>query len=156
NANAFAQAHGIPKSFGDYRALLDMPEIDVVDLCVPNHLHREITAAAAKAGKHIICTKPLTAYVGQNLPHDASPTQTPRREMLRLALAEADAMIAAAETAGVQLMYGENWIYAPSIVRAEGLMRKSGGAILEMRGGESHSGSHSPYSKLWRHTGGGA
>jgi len=65
-------------------------------------------------------------------------------------------MVEAAERAGVFLMYGENWIYAPSIRRAEGLIARSGGAILEMRGGECHSGSHSPYSKLWRHAGGGA
>ncbi|MEO8396908.1 MAG: gfo/Idh/MocA family oxidoreductase, partial [Chloroflexota bacterium] len=110
----------------------------------------------AKAGKHVICTKPLTAYVGQDLPPDQSAALTPRADMLRRALADADAMNAAAQENGVQLMYGENWVYAPSIVRAEGLILKSGGAILEMRGGESHSGSHSPYSKQWRNTGGGA
>jgi predicted dehydrogenase len=53
-------------------------------------------------------------------------------------------------------MYGENWIYAPAITRAEGLIKASQGAIVELRGGECHSGSHSPYSKIWRYTGGGA
>ncbi|MBI1256921.1 MAG: gfo/Idh/MocA family oxidoreductase [Chloroflexi bacterium] len=156
SAQKFAQEYGIAQAFGDYRTLLAQPDIDVVDVCVPNLLHREIVVAAAQAGKHVICTKPLTAYVGQDLPPDLSAAQTPRDDMLRQALAEADAMNKAAQESGVQLMYGENWLYAPSIVRAEGLMRKSGGAILEMRGGESHSGSHSPYSKLWRNTGGGA
>jgi predicted dehydrogenase len=47
-------------------------------------------------------------------------------------------------------------VYAPSIVKADRLAAASGGAILEMRGGECHSGSHSPYSKHWRSTGGGA
>ena len=53
-------------------------------------------------------------------------------------------------------MYGENWVYAPSITRAERLITASQGTIVEMRGGECHSGSHSPYSKIWRYTGGGA
>jgi predicted dehydrogenase len=76
--------------------------------------------------------------------------------MLAVVTADAQAMVDAAEKAGVNLMYGENWIYAPSLVKAEQLIAASGGAILEMRGGECHSGSHSPYSKAWRYTGGGA
>jgi predicted dehydrogenase len=76
--------------------------------------------------------------------------------MLGVATADAEAMVEAAQQAGVQLMYGENWIYAPSIARAAGLIKAAHGTILEMRGGECHSGSHSPYSKIWRYTGGGA
>jgi predicted dehydrogenase len=53
-------------------------------------------------------------------------------------------------------MYGENWLYAPAFTRALKLLAASRGTVLEMRGGECHSGSHSPYSKVWRHTGGGA
>jgi predicted dehydrogenase len=53
-------------------------------------------------------------------------------------------------------MYAENWVYAPSIAKANRLAAVAGGAILEMRGGECHSGSHSPYSKEWKYTGGGA
>lgn len=156
SAQKFAAEHAIPQAFGDYHALLALPEIDLVDLCIPNRLHREVTEAAAAAGKHIICTKPLTAYVGQGLSPGSPVAQTPRAEMLRRALADADAMLESARRADVQLMYGENWLYAPSIVRAESLIAASGGAILEMRGGECHSGSHSPYSKEWRNTGGGA
>ncbi len=155
-AEAFAQAHGIAQAYGDYRAVLDRPDIDVVDLCVPNLMHREMAVAAAQAGKHVICTKPLTAYVGQDLPPDQSAAQTARLDMLRFAQSEADAMIAAAQTANVRLMYGENWLYAPSITRAEDLIAQSGGAILEMRGGECHKGSHSPFSRRWRNAGGGA
>jgi predicted dehydrogenase len=80
----------------------------------------------------------------------------PRSEMLASALANADAMVDAAEQHGVKLMYAENWVYAPSIARANRLLAAAGGAILEMRGGECHSGSHSPYAKEWRYTGGGA
>jgi predicted dehydrogenase len=154
-----AQRHSVPKTFTNYHDLLALPEVDMVDLCVPNHLHRPITEAAAAAGKHIVCTKPLTAYVGQDLPAGASDqeiAQVDRRQMLAVATADAQAMVEAAQQAGVHLMYGENWIYAPSIARAEGLIKAAQGTIVEMRGGECHSGSHSPYSKIWRYTGGGA
>jgi predicted dehydrogenase len=79
-----------------------------------------------------------------------------RKHMLTVATDDAQAMVDAAQESGVQLMYGENWIYAPSISRAEALVTTSKGTIVEMRGGECHKGSHSPYSKIWRYTGGGA
>lgn len=159
SATAYAARHEVPKSFANYGQLLALPEVDVVDLCVPNHVHRPIAEAAAAAGKHIICTKPLTAYVGQDMPADATDeaiSGVDRRRMLEVATADAQAMVEAADEGGVQLMYGENWIYAPAITRAEGLIKASQGTIVELRGGECHSGSHSPYSKIWRYTGGGA
>ncbi|MDA0374138.1 MAG: Gfo/Idh/MocA family oxidoreductase [Planctomycetota bacterium] len=157
-ASDFAQAHGVAGAAESFDALLARDDIDLVDLCVPNDLHRPMTEAAARAGKHVVCTKPLTAYVGQDLGDDpeAEVAATPRRRMLELAVADAEAMVAACDAAGVQLMYGENWVYAPGVVRAAGLLGQADGTILDMRGGESHKGSHSPYSKLWRHTGGGA
>ncbi len=158
-ARDFAGRYGVPRVLASYEELLNLPEIDVVDLCIPNHVHREATEAAAAAGKHVICTKPLTAYTGQDLPEDSRDEEVSGqdpRTMLEVAAADAQAMVDAARGAGVELMYGENWLYAPSIVKATALIRESGGAILEMRGGECHSGSHSPYSKTWRYTGGGA
>ena len=159
NARAFAQRHGISSFYGDYLELLKNPAIDIVDLCIPNHLHRKVSVAAANSGKHIICTKPLTAYVGQDLPDSATDAEISNRDpalMLEKAEEEASAMVEAAEKAGVQLMYGENWIFAPPLQRARDLVCRSKGSILEMRGGECHNGSHSPYSKTWRYTGGGA
>jgi predicted dehydrogenase len=159
SAKGYAERHGVPAWVLDYRALLEMREVDVVDLCVPNHLHRPMTEAATQAGKHVVCTKPLTAYVGQDLPADASDGEIAgrdRRLMLAAATADAQAMVEAAARGKVQLMYGENWVYAPAVHRARQLIVTSGGAILEMRGGECHSGSHSPYSRRWRFTGGGA
>jgi predicted dehydrogenase len=111
---------------------------------------------AAEAGKHVICSKPLTAFDGAGLPEDVELSEIPRERMLREAESNATAMVEATCRAGVSLMYAENWVYAPSIVKADRLATASGGAILEMRGGECHSGSHSPYSKRWRTTGGGA
>jgi predicted dehydrogenase len=156
HAEAYARRHGIPNAFADYRHVLERSDIDVVDLCVPNHLHRPMAEAAAASGKHIVCSKPLTAFDGSSLPSDISPGAVPRAEMLQAASNNAAAMVDAAQRAGVRLMYAENWVYAPSITKADRLTAASGGAILEMRGGECHSGSHSPYSKEWRTAGGGA
>ncbi len=159
NARAFAGKHGIADSYGDYLDMLKNPAIDIVDLCIPNYLHRSVSEAAAAYGKHIICTKPLTAYVGQDLPDTALDSDISGRDpaiMLEQAVEDATAMVEAADRGGVQLMYGENWIFAPSLQKARALICRSKGSILEMRGGECHNGSHSPYSKIWRYTGGGA
>ena len=87
---------------------------------------------------------------------DEQVAATDPERMLAVAVQEAQAMAEMAAWAGVRLFYGENWVYAPAIQQAERLMAVADGAILEMRGGECHRGSHSPYSKQWRHTGGTA
>jgi len=62
-AKAFAEAGGIPRSFGSYEALLDDDGIDAVYVPLPNSLHREWTIRAAEKGKHILCEKPLATAV---------------------------------------------------------------------------------------------
>jgi predicted dehydrogenase len=158
-AAAFAAEHGVDHAFGDWRAVLDRDDVDLVDVVLPNHLHRDAVVAAAAAGKAVVCTKPLAAYVGQDLPADASDEQIAGRDAATkaaVAVGDARAMTDAASAAGVPLMYGENWVYAPAIRRAAGLLAASGGVLLEMRGEEAHSGSHAEASRRWRHAGGGA
>ena len=67
-------------------------DVDLVDICFPNHLHREIVLAAAKAGKMVVCEKPLAM--------DAT---------------EAEEMVAAVEKAGVANMVAFNYRRVPAI-----------------------------------------
>lgn len=158
-AAEFARTHGIEGGARTLAELLADPEIGLIDLCVPNLEHLPLTRAAAEAGKHVLCTKPLTAYHGQDLepgaPDEAIAARDPR-DKYRVAVADAEALVRAADAAGVRFFYGENWVYAPAVRRAAELLVASGGALLEMRGWECHKGSHSPYAKRWKHAGGGA
>ena len=70
--------------YTDYRLLLEREDIEMVDICVPTYLHAEVAVAAAEAGKHVLCEKPMAHTL------DA-----------------ADAMIEAAKENGVKLMIGQ-------------------------------------------------
>lgn len=56
---AAAARFGIPGAYGDYRELLRSPEVDVVHIASPNRFHAEMALAALRAGKHVVCEKPL-------------------------------------------------------------------------------------------------
>ncbi|WP_116368207.1 Gfo/Idh/MocA family protein [Parahaliea mediterranea] len=61
-----AQNLGFRRSTGDWRALVADPQVDIVDICTPNHLHYPMARAALEAGKHVYCEKPLALAVGQS------------------------------------------------------------------------------------------
>ncbi len=92
-ARTVAQRHAIPRVHGSYEALLADPEVDAVYVPLPNHLHAEWTLAAARAGKHVLCEKPLT-----------------------LTAAEAQRMVDGCRTAGVILMEAFMYRLHPSWV----------------------------------------
>jgi len=152
-----ANRFDIAKCYDDYRYLLDDSSIQVVDLVVPNALHLPMVLQAAEANKDIICEKPLTGYFGQGEADDKVGA-TPKKEMFRKVREDLRRVEEVMATHPVKFCYAENWVHAPAFKKAIELMEKcfSSGAILEMRGEESHSGSHAEYAKWWRYAGGGS
>ena len=106
--------------------LLKLDEVDVVSLALPNDLHAEVAIAAAEAGKHVICEKPLATT-----------------------LDDADAMIAACDEADVQLMYAEPLCFAPKYARRRELAQSGAlGEIFLVKQSEEHSGPTAPGSGI--------
>ncbi len=65
-------------------------------------------------------------------------------------------MLEAVAAAGVTLGYAEDFVYAPPVAKLRRLLEAGGGAVLELRAEESHSGSHAGYARRWRSSGGGS
>lgn len=98
-ARRFADELDIPKAHGSYVALLADPDVDAVYIPLPNHLHAEWTIAAARAGKHVLCEKPLA-----------------------LTADDAEGMAAACREAGVLLMEAFMYRVHPSWMAARRLV----------------------------------
>ena len=64
-AKDLANKHGVTKVFDDYNQLLTDPEVDAVFICASTDMHYPISIAAAKAGKHIFCEKPIDHDLGR-------------------------------------------------------------------------------------------
>jgi predicted dehydrogenase len=132
-AGRFSEERGIAKAFEDYQDLLALDEIELVHVCAPNYLHAAITVDAAKAGKHVVCEKPLC-----------------------LTLEEADRMIEACRAAGVLLMYAEELCFAPKYVRAKTLVDEGAlGKAFLVKQSEEHFGPHMPWFWDVEKSGGG-
>ncbi len=156
-AAALASRFSIPRVDEGADALLARRDLDVIDVCTPNRSHAALALAALQSGKHVFVEKPLTGYFGPpDAPAGSRVGDTPREEMLREALASADALLAAAQRSGKLLAYGENLVYSPVVRRVQELAAASGGDILELRAAECHSGSHAAYARRWGDAGGGA
>jgi predicted dehydrogenase len=95
----FADQWGYADIETDWRRLLDRKDIDVIDICTPNNLHKEIAIAAAQAGKMILCEKPLAMNA-----------------------VEGQAMVAAVETAKVANMVWYNYRRIPAVTLAKKLI----------------------------------
>ena len=65
SAQAFAGDYQIPRAFGSYDDVLRSPEVDVVYVSLPNSLHNPWTIAALRAGKHVLCEKPIASNAVQ-------------------------------------------------------------------------------------------
>lgn len=122
----------------DYRELLDRPDIDAICICTPHYLHAEMTIAAANAGKHVFCEKPMA-----------------------IDPADMDAMIAAADRAGVQLGICFQHRFDPVMVQLKALVDAGhfgrmllGGAHCRCRRDASYYNS-AAWRGTWAQEGGG-
>ena len=89
-ANQFKETFGFEKAYGSYDELLEDKEVEAVYIPLPNNLHKEWVIKAAKAGKHILCEKPMSGNA-----------------------ADTKEMIDAANEAGVILMEAFAYLHAP-------------------------------------------
>lgn len=118
------------ESYGtDWHQIIENPEIDVVDICTPNNVHAEIAIAAARAGKHILCEKPLS-----------------------LTTQQAKEMYLASKENNVTTMVAFNYRRTPAVQLAKKYIEeKAIGQILDFRGTYLQDWSADPDSPLsWR------
>lgn len=128
-----ARRFGAERYYSNYRQILEDPEVDLVDICTPNDLHASVAIEAAEAGKHIICIKPLGRTIE-----------------------EAQAMVTAADKAGVLLMYAENVLFIPALTRAKEIINSGGiGDVFRVKACEGTPGPHRRWFLDKDKTGGG-
>jgi predicted dehydrogenase len=107
-----AKQFGWEEYITDWRNLLTRDDIDVIDINAPSNAHKEIAIAAAEAGKHLYCEKPLA-----------------------LTLADSREMLVAVEAAGVKHMVGFNYRFTPAVMLAKKLIDEGRlGDIYHFRG----------------------
>jgi predicted dehydrogenase len=134
HARKFAETWKIPESTADVSGVIARKDLDLIVLGVPNHLHMDLAVQCARAGKHVVCTKPL----GRN-----------RRE--------AKAMLDAVTAAGVLHGYAETEVFSPAVMKAQAYIeRGSIGKVLTLRSREAHSGPHADWFWQKELSGGGA
>jgi predicted dehydrogenase len=141
------------KAYGSLEALID--DSDVIHVCTPPSTHEQIVIAALEKNKHVIVEKPFTGYFGEG-EDDFNGDLFPREKGLVQALESVKRIIEAEKKSPGKIMYAENWIYAPSVIKESDMLRKTKAQILWIHGEESHSGSHSPAYGQWKFSGGGS
>ena len=128
-AEKFHAQFGFKQWHSDWRKLIDDPAIDIISITTPNTLHKEMALAAAKAGKHIHCEKPLAPSAD-----------------------EAEAMMQAAEAADIKTQVGYNYIKNPVLKLARQMIEAGElGDITGFRGVHAEdymANPEGPYS--WR------
>lgn len=116
-AKNLAEKYGC-KSYESIEEMLADPEIDAVSVCVANHVHAEITIAALKAGKHVLCEKPMATT-----------------------LKDCQMMVDTAEQMGKKLMIGQNQRFAKAHAEAKKLIERGDiGSVLTFKTTFGHGG----------------
>ena len=117
-------------AYTDFRLMIDEADLDAVDICLPHHLHAEAIVAAAQAGKHILCEKPLCLTVQQ-----------------------ADEVQRVVSAAGVTLMCAHNQLFLPAVSTAKQLLEQGIlGTVYEVRTSDSFYNDFNPQNMGWRAT----
>ncbi|MCL4218163.1 MAG: Gfo/Idh/MocA family oxidoreductase [Candidatus Hydrogenedentes bacterium] len=124
-----ADEYGWEEASTDWKAVMARDDIDVVDIATPGHLHHPMVLEAAKAGKHIICEKPLANTVK-----------------------EAKEMMQAAKKAGVKNMCGFSYRFTPAIATIKNMLRRGElGEIYHFRGAYQQDWIVDPdFPLVWR------
>ncbi len=133
-ARAFAEDYQMPHYTSSMTEAIEHPGVDVVIISLPNDLHLPAVAACAKAGKHVLCTKPL----GRSA-------------------AEAKQMLQLVEDAGIMGGYLEDLCFTPKFLKSLQTIKSGGlGRILWAKSREAHPGPHSDWFWNQELSGGGA
>ena len=143
----FGRKHNIRVYDGAEAMIADA---DMIDICSPPYTHYDFISLAAKAGKAIICEKPLSGFFtddGENCC---------REKMFDDVMKNLAALKTTVKESGIFLGYAENFVYTPSIQKEREIITKTGSQILRMTGEESHNGSASDVYGIWKYSGGGS
>jgi len=134
NAQKASREYGIPAVHRDYLSLVRDPDVQVVDICTPNHLHAEIALAAFAEGKDVICIKPLA---------------TTQEDAYR--------MVNEAEKRGCKLLYAENVPFIPALERLKGLIDEGlYGSLFRYKACEGIGSLHASWFSDPERAGGGS
>ena len=148
---AFAEQRDI-KAFDSLDELID--NVDVLHVCTTATAHEAVAIAGLKKDKFVIVEKPLTGYFGDGS-DDFNGDTCCKQTALDEAIASVKRMLAAEHASKGQILYAENWGYAPSIQKEREIIEKTGAQILWIHGEEAHSGSHAKTYAQWKYSGGG-
>src|SRR3984893_10087334 len=133
NARRTAEKFGIPKAYETAEQLLSDPAVQIVNICAPNHLHREFALAAFEHGKDVICIKPLASN-----------------------LAGAEEMVEAAERSRRCLFYAENVNFIPALRRLKAMVDAGTyGKVFRVKACEGIGQPHADWFRNRQVSGGG-
>jgi len=150
-AKGYAAQRGI-KAYPDADSLID--DCDVVHVCTLVSSHEELAIKILEKDKFVILEKPMTGYCGDGA-SDFNGDTFPRQNALNYAKASIQRLLNAEKNSRGQILYAENWVYAPSVQKEKEILEKTGAQILWIHGEEAHNGSHNPSYAEWKCSGGG-
>lgn len=153
--NMMKERYGFEKASLSFDDLINDPDIDVVDICTPPYAHKDMIIKALRAGKHVICEKPLSGYFGHEGDMEPIGDNVPKTVMYDELIKDIDEIREVVNASDKKFMYAENFVYAPAVSKAAEIISKKQSKILYAKGEESLKGSSSPVAGEWNKTGGG-